>query len=246
MQYKFQLKGMTCSSCESTVQAKLKNILGVNVVVADRVDQSVTIQSDSPVFLSDVRAALVESPKYEASSFVIPSSTEIKSVAEKSWLATYKPILIIFAFITCVALLTAFHDGIFSLQHLSGKMFLHNFMTGFFLVFSFFKLLDVSAFTISFSMYDIVAKRIKIYGFLYPFIELFFGIACLIHFQLPIIYMAEIIIMSMGLVGVLQSIFSKTVIKCVCLGNVFDLPMSTVTVIENSLMIVFGTLLLFL
>jgi hypothetical protein len=43
--------------------------------------------------------------------------------------------------------------------------------------------------------------------------------------------------MSVSLVGVVQSVLNKQKIRCACLGTVFNLPMSTVTIIEDSLMI---------
>jgi hypothetical protein len=36
-----------------------------------------------------------------------------------------------------------------------------------------------------------------------------------------------------GAIGVIQANFSKQTIQCACLGTVFNLPMSIVTVIEN-------------
>jgi hypothetical protein len=36
-----------------------------------------------------------------------------------------------------------------------------------------------------------------------------------------------------GAVGVIQATRSKQVIECACLGTVFKLPMSVVTVVEN-------------
>ena len=44
--------------------------------------------------------------------------------------------------------------------------------------------------------------------------------------------------MSISIAGVLQSVFNKRKIKCACLGAVFNLPMSTVTIIEDAVMIV--------
>lgn len=44
--------------------------------------------------------------------------------------------------------------------------------------------------------------------------------------------------MSVSIIGVLQSVLNKRQIKCACLGAVFNLPMSSVTIIEDALMIV--------
>ena len=45
------------------------------------------------------------------------------------------------------------------------------------------------------------------------------------------------VIMTVSIFGVLQSVLNKRKIKCACLGDVFNLPMSTITIIEDALMI---------
>ena len=110
-------------------------------------------------------------------------------------------------------------------------------MAGFFLVFSFFKLLDVGGFANSYRMYDIVAKAVPGYGFVYPFIELALGAAYLTSFQPFLTNTVTLVVMGVSLVGVVQSVVNKRKIRCACLGSVFNLPMTTVTIVEDSLMI---------
>jgi hypothetical protein len=43
--------------------------------------------------------------------------------------------------------------------------------------------------------------------------------------------------MAVSSIGVIQSVFQKRKIRCACLGTVFNLPMSTVTLVEDGLMI---------
>ncbi|MBX9734623.1 MAG: hypothetical protein K2X37_11235, partial [Chitinophagaceae bacterium] len=45
------------------------------------------------------------------------------------------------------------------------------------------------------------------------------------------------VVMTVSIIGVLQSVLNKRKIKCACLGAVFNLPMSTITIIEDLLMI---------
>ena len=61
-------------------------------------------------------------------------------------------------------------------------LWMRYFMAGFFIVFSFFKFLNLAGFAESYAMYDELAKRVKVYGLVYPFLELFLGVAsgCLI------------------------------------------------------------------
>ena len=111
-------------------------------------------------------------------------------------------------------------------------------MAGFFLVFSFFKLMDLSGFADSYSGYDIIARKWHGWGYLYGFIELGLGIAYLLNCCPLITNLVAFSVMTISIIGVLQSVLNKKEIQCACLGAVFDLPMSTVTIIEDALMIV--------
>jgi hypothetical protein len=117
------------------------------------------------------------------------------------------------------------------------QLLMNYFMAGFFLAFSFFKFLDLKGFAESYSMYDILAKKIKIYGFIYPFIELALGIAYLTSFKPTFTNSSTVIIMGISSIGVIKSVLNKRKIQCACLGAVFNLPMSTVTIIEDLLMV---------
>jgi hypothetical protein len=43
--------------------------------------------------------------------------------------------------------------------------------------------------------------------------------------------------MGISSIGVIKSVLNKRKIQCACLGAVFNLPMSTVTIIEDLLMV---------
>jgi hypothetical protein len=107
-------------------------------------------------------------------------------------------------------------------------------------------LLNIKAFADSFQMYDLLGARSRAYALAYPFVELALGVACLLHFQLRWVYIADILIMGFGAIGVVRSVLDKRQIQCACLGSVFDLPMSTVTIVENSIMVAIGLTLLIL
>ena len=120
------------------------------------------------------------------------------------------------------------------------------FMAGFFLSFSFFKLINLKGFAESYAMYDIVAKRILVWGYVYAFIELGLGIAFLVNFNPVLTNWITLLVMTISIVGVLQSVLNKRKIQCACLGAVFNLPMSTLTIIEDLLMIAMSAAMLIL
>ena len=51
--------------------------------------------------------------------------------------------------------------------------------------------------------------------------------------------------MSISIIGVLQAVLNKKKIQCACLGAVFKLPMSTITIIEDALMILMSGIMVF-
>jgi copper chaperone CopZ len=233
MTHTYQVTGMTCSACEAKVKNSLQAMSGVSTVTVSKENSSATISMEKHITMQELQAALGgPESKYQISAM---QHHEIAEQA-KSWLKTYQPILLIFAYTLGVSTLTAHHwmDG------------MRYFMAAFFLVFSFFKLLNIRDFADSYAMYDIVAKRFPIWGFIYPFVELALGLAFLINFQPRLTNIATLLVMGISAVGVIQSVLNKRKIRCACLGVVFNLPMSTVTIIEDLLMVAMSALMLIL
>jgi copper chaperone CopZ len=241
MTHTYQLSGLTCDGCTAKVTHLLSQVADIELVEINADRNEATIQMKKHIGTADLKAALASYPKYQIDEVVSQAAARATfktSEADQttSWLKTYKPILLIFGYITGATLLTADNlmDGI------------RYFMAGFFLVFSFFKLLNISAFADSYAMYDIVAKRFSAWGFIYPFVELAFGVAALVNFQPVVTNWLMLVVMTVSLVGVLESVLNKRKIRCACLGTVFNLPMSTVTIVEDSLMIVLSAAMLWL
>jgi len=51
-------------------------------------------------------------------------------------------------------------------------------------------------------------------------------------------------LMSFSALGVIKAVANKTQIQCACLGTVFKLPMSTVTIVEDVGMVLMAVLML--
>jgi hypothetical protein len=139
----------------------------------------------------------------------------------------YRPIITVFI----LSLLAGFavHIGTF-ITFGDGVM-------AFFLMFlSFLKFLNLKGFVESFSKYDVLAKKIRIYGFAYPFIE--FSLACLyLSGFFPVITNTiMLIVMSIGIIGIIKAIRSDKTVECACVGAGFNLPVGRVTLAENTAM----------
>ena len=146
-------------------------------------------------------------------------------------LGSYAPLFIIIGLITLVVLTLAVRDvqnGIFNVTSI-----LINFMTGFFLVFSGFKLLDLKGFKEGYTTYDLLAKRVPVYGYIYPFIELGLGLAYLTRVNLELTNWITLVVMIFSVIGVSVEISKKRKIQCYCLGTVLKVPLTYVTVIED-------------
>lgn len=242
----YKITGMTCGGCSTKVQSLLSTVEGVNNIRIDLAKGEAAIDMEKHIPTSILQAALKDHPKYQLSEKGLPiiSATDIAMEEEqtRSWLATYKPILVIFAYIIAATAITENLQPVFSWMR-----WMSHFMAGFFLVFSFFKLLNLKGFVESYAMYDVIAKKWAGWGYVYVFTELALGLAFLSGFNPLLTNAATLIVMSISIIGVLQSVLNKRKIKCACLGDIFKLPMSTVTIIEDALMIgMSGVMLLLL
>jgi copper chaperone CopZ len=238
MQQTYQISGITCAACEFKIKYLFKEIEGVDSVEVDMQTGQTQVFTQKNIPAQAFEAVLAPYPKYK---IIQPQNVEPKAETPASFLQTYRPLLLIFGYISAVSVLVAAQ----SLNGFDLMLAMRGFMAGFFLVFSFFKLLDVRAFAESYAMYDIVAKRFPLWGYLYVFTELGLGIAYLVDFQPFYTNLFTLVLMSVSLVGVVQSVLNKQKIRCACLGTVFNLPMSTVTIIEDSLMIAMSVGMLF-
>ena len=121
---------------------------------------------------------------------------------------------------------------------------MRHFMAGFFLVFSGFKLLNLNGFADSYRMYDLLAARWRGWGVLYPFVELGLGVMYLLDLAPFATNLTTVIVLGFSSIGVIRSVLSRQTIRCACLGDVFNLPMSTVTIIEDLAMVAMAGLMI--
>jgi len=199
----------------------MNNIDGLESIEIDENMNSADIISSRNISLEELQNSLKSNSKYKIST--TENIIETKSGIWK----TYKPLFIIASYILLISAIAARGDWMTGMRY---------FMAGFFIVFSFFKMLDIPSFASSYRMYDIIAARIPGYGLVYPFIELGLGMLFLTNFMPKETNIVTLILMLIGSAGVLQSVLNKTKIRCACLGTVFNLPMSYITLIEDLLM----------
>lgn len=228
----YHVSGMTCASCKAKVEKLITSLPGVVSAYANLETGDVEVNMINHVSFEKLQEAFSEHPKYQLSSKMVLMPKVEESEDARSWVEIYKPILLIFFFIATVSLAIQFKN-----QSFNQIQWMGHFMAGFFLVFSFFKFLNLSEFADSYKMYDLPAKYIPGYAIAYPFIEFGLGMLYLLGIEPFLTNVLTAIVMAISLVGVAQSVLDKRKIKCACLGAVFNLPMSTVTIVEDFIML---------
>ena len=119
-----------------------------------------------------------------------------------------------------------------------------DFMGSFFLVFGIFKAINLNGFAEAYATYDIIAKEVFWYGYLYPFIEIGLGISYLIGWNPFVTNIITLVLMSVSSIGVAIQLSKKQTITCACLGTVFKIPMTYVTLLEDVVMAVMAAIML--
>jgi len=232
-----QISGMTCEGCKSSVQGKLGSIDGVDNVQVDLAAGEAVIYSKNPISLSLIKETLP--PKFSLiNEEFVNLDTNGDLTVKESKIKQLKPLFIILGYIFIASILLNYKNW-------NSSNAMVDFMGLFCIVFSFFKILDIKGFSLSFRMYDPLARKAPIYGYIYPFIEVLLGVMFLTRFEVNIALVITVIVLGVTTIGVTQTLLNKRAIKCACLGTTLNLPMTEATFIENALMIIMALILLY-
>ena len=221
-------------SCVSKIEKSLYGNSAIKKISIDKETGTTTLEGESLPHYDIISGLVSATGEYSL------SATSASQSASKESNRSYKPLLIIVLYLLGTTLLLEFSNGMFQI-----KTWMAHFMAGFFLVFSFFKMLDIAAFAKAYQSYDIIAAKAKWYGYMFPFIELGLGIAYLLYSDNELTHLITAIVMFVSLIGVIKSVVQKSEIECACLGTVFNLPMSYVTIIEDGIMLVMALFMYF-
>ncbi|MCC1483996.1 heavy-metal-associated domain-containing protein [Winogradskyella immobilis] len=234
----YKISGMTCNNCKASVLSALLAIPNVGDVSINLEKAEATLKLKTPIGVSELQNALPE--KYRISEVGVDHNLTSENEINKSQQTELKqlfPLFLIFGYITITAVLLNNNPW-------NTEAFMLDFMGLFYIVFSFFKLLDLKGFSQSFKMYDPLAKVMPLYRHTYPFIEVALGLAFLFRFQIEKALILTLLILGITTIGVTRVLRKKTKIQCACLGTALKLPMTKATFIENSIMIVMAIVML--
>lgn len=250
---KYHIIGLKCMNCCKSIKRDLKKIEGIidiiiefetkeliiktENVISDRVLNSVITKKD--IYLRNQESPLIESKDMSNKiSMNIYKPQVVKTHKEKSpgivWcLSKFQPLLIILAYIIVSSILMEIREPIFE-----GMRFCSYIMGWTFLYFSFLKMLNLCKFAKSFQKYDLISRFIPIYSYFYPFIEGFLSIMFFYRLFPIVINSIALFLLVINLIGVVIVLKSGKSVDCACVGAVFKLPMTVVTIIEDLIMII--------
>ena len=239
MKHTYKVTGMTCGNCKASVEKALNNIEHVTSASVDLEKAEVEVKMSQHISIEKLQEELPE--KFSILQIEKQQKNVFSTVAnkeEKTDLQKLKPLFIIFTYIVIASTLLHYKNWNWS-------DFMLDFMGLFYIVFSFFKILDLKGFPESFKMYDPLAKVFPAYAKIYPFIEIVLGLMFLMRFQISIALIVTIIVLGITTIGVIKTLLNKQEIQCACLGTVLKLPMTKATLIENTIMIIMAIIMLY-
>ena len=230
----YKIEGMHCGACVGRVEKALAALGAKADVTLD--PPQVRLSGDSLPVKTRVAAAIAAAGKYNLGAEIAaqaPAAAPLAVEAPKTvagWFATYRPLLLIVGYISIASLVGT---GAGTANGFAWPVWMTNFMASFFLVFSFFKFLDLAGFADAYSTYDLLAARWRPWGSIYPFLELGLGLAYLFRLAPFQTNLAAILLMGFSSLGVIAALRRRQQIRCACLGTVLKLPMSTITLVED-------------
>ncbi|MGP4973555.1 MauE/DoxX family redox-associated membrane protein [Psychrobacter alimentarius] len=152
---------------------------------------------------------------------------------------TYASIIAIFAVtaLMTLALCWAFAVSVLSMQALMWFVALSM------CVLAIKKLEDLEGFSTGFLGYDLLARRVVRYAYMYPFLEAFAGIAMLADqpWLNPIAGLVAFVIGLIGGISVIKAVYiDKRELKCACVGGDSNVPLGAISLTENVMMFGMG------
>jgi copper chaperone CopZ len=245
MTHEYAIEGMHCQSCVNRVGTALRGVAGVTAADVSLTPPRARVEMSRHVPTDELARAVKAAGDYglgdldhhngrggHASTATLPvidaPPRATGSGTDAAPRESLYPLFLIVGYIAGAVALIAWVQ-----QPASMTTPMRHFMAGFFLVFSFFKLLDLRGFVDAYRSYDIVAQSVPQWAWAYPFVELALGVAYLVNFEPRFTNGATLAVMLVGAVGVLRALLDKRQIRCACLGTALNLPMTKVTLVED-------------
>ena len=227
----YRVEGMTCQACADTIETGIKASLNVSLAHVSLSEKELRIQSDTVFDINDINNVVSNLGDYRIRD---NNPSLFSNMIE--YFSSKKPIVIALLLVTISSLALQVPTNTFDID----KWFI-TYMGLFFMLFSFLKLLNVSGFSMTFKKYDLISKKVPGFSAIYPYIELTLAIAFLTQSLLIYANLFTLFFMTSQSLGVYKSLRNSEQIQCACMGSAISLPLSSLTLIENIIMICMAT-----
>jgi copper chaperone CopZ len=244
MTHDYAIEGMHCQSCVTRVGAALRGVAGVTAADVSLAPPRARVEMSRHVPTDELARAVTTAGDYRLGELshanghdgaahsatlpVIDAAPRSTPAVDEPRRESLYPLFLIVGYVAGAVALVAWVERPASMADP-----MRHFMAGFFLAFSFFKLLDLRGFVDAYRSYDIPARLVPAWAWAYPFVELALGVAYLVNFQPRLTNWVTLVVMLVGAVGVLRALLDKRQIRCACLGTALNLPMTKVTLVED-------------
>ena len=147
---------------------------------------------------------------------------------------SYQPVVAVFAttFLMALATTWATVGNLWSIQ------VIENFIAFSMCVLAILKLRDLYSFSNQFITYDLLARRVVRYAYVYPFAEGLAGIGMIAGILTMPVALTALFIGSIGAISVIKAVYmDKRELKCACVGGNSNVPLGFISLTENFMMI---------
>ena len=206
---RLNVTGMTCGSCVAKIEHALDGSSGVEHVHVDLQQGTVMVSGGAALSREALESAI------RSAGFGVEGGPAVQA-------SSFTPLLVAVSLIGLGSLASGGADG-----------FMAKFMGGFFLVFGGLKLLDLGGFAAAYAKYDLLAARLPAYGWMYPVVEVVLGLAYLATPEWMGLHAITFVLMTFSALGVIRALRRGEQLTCACMGTAFNLPMTTVTIVED-------------
>ena len=206
---RLNVTGMTCGSCVAKIEHALDGSSGVEHVHVDLQQGTVMVSGGAALSREALESAI------RSAGFGVEGGPAVQA-------SSFTPLLVAVSLIGLGSLASGGADG-----------FMAKFMGGFFLVFGGLKLLDLGGFAAAYAKYDLLAARLPAYGWVYPVVEVVLGLAYLATPEWMGLHAITFVLMTFSTLGVIRALRRGEQLTCACMGTAFNLPMTTVTIVED-------------
>lgn len=234
---RYSITGLHCNSCVEYITTALEGEYPeVEINISPSLDR-ITLHCPEDVSTPQVIGFITDQGDYTVTSLAQIEaamgtiSKTNPSITRWSRIKEFYPLALILSYMVGSVTVYAVRHDIDWMRGMELTMGL------FYLIFSFFKLLQLRGFVTQFRKYDMISYYLPAYAYFYPVIEILLGTAYIWGGFILVANWITLCLFSMNLVCVWRALRAGKQLECACLGSILSLPLSTVTVVEDTAMI---------